>query len=261
MTKTQALRLLVAAHDDPVLAAWASVVHEYKMPASCDVSPYEHWEAFQEFFSYGLITSVQYNSTDTKRIFFSGHKPPAIEVQRVLDALRILPDYQPLEPPMSKTKLPDNPFATSTMLTARDSGGLAAGHKAAELPARQSPSMLNPFADARETLPKSKDPIPMEAFSPRRGLACQDPKGVSVAHVGSQSIRVGVQCYGTSENPHPGEHVDMMVDDGHAIGPDDLPGGQVSVIEAIFHGKCPNPDCGMVLHCSAGKTIPQEAFR
>lgn len=253
MNKTQALRLLVAAHDDPVLAAWAAVIDEYKASPECDVSPYEHWEAYQEFFSHGLITSTQYDGTDARRVFFSGRKPPAGEIQRVLNNLKFLPERQPQEPPVSKTKLPDNPFASSSSLVARDSGNgsLVNGHHAGELPARQAAAALNPFAGAREALPKSKDPIAMEAFAPRGNLACREPNPDRVARIGSHEIEADLRCCG--------ERVEMIVDGGQAIGPDDLPGGQVSVIDAIFHGKCQT--CNTIWHCSAGKTIPQEAFR
>lgn len=251
MTKIEALRLLIAASDDPVLAAWAAVIHEHKMPPDCDVSPYDYLEAYQTFFSHGLITSVQYDNTDTSRIFFSGRRPPAREVQRVLDNLRILPEHQPLEPPRMKTKLPENPFASSTTLTARDSGSLVnGGRAAAELPARQAAAALNPFSNSREVLPKNKEAISLGDL-PSRAVQRIGPKDEQIAQIGEHAIEADVRCCG--------RRLEMVVDGGQVIGPDDMPGGQVSVIDAVFHGRC--AECQTVWHCSAGKTIPQEAFR
>lgn len=92
MTPSAALRILIAAGDDPVLAAWASVVHEHRMPANTEVAPYDHLEAFQSIYSYGFIGSCEYNQVDEKKAFFSGNTPASSDVQTVLNNLQILPE-------------------------------------------------------------------------------------------------------------------------------------------------------------------------
>lgn len=250
MNKSQALRLLIAAQDDPVVAAWASVVHEYKMAASADVSPYEHWEAFEQFFSHGLISLAQYDGVDSKRVFFSGRRPPEGEVQSCLNNLKLLgSEHDRVEVPVSKTKLTANPFSENAISTRGSNGsGMERTHQGAALPAMRSGGSLNPFASGPSELPFASRPsLGENAFAQRSekiGLPC-------VAPTDRTSVNPEMYCCGTQLN--------MTNEGGQTIGPDDLPGGQVNIVEAIFYGQCSR--CSAVWHCSVGQTVQQEAFR
>jgi hypothetical protein len=259
------MRLLTAANEDPVLASWAAVIHQYGASANSDVSPYEHWEAFQELFSYGLITSHQYDNTDASRVFFSGRRPPWGEIQRVLDVLRACPGATPTEPQVSKNRLSDNPFdlGPSTAIEPRSRGDNAlAGRRGHELPERQTTG-LDMFSNEPAALRGRSDGGPMDApfalggdqFSSRGRLPCTSTE-TSVAKFEGSEIRLRLECHNPGCN---GEQVNLGVDNSQVIGPDEIPGGQVSLIDAIFCGTCKR--CNTQYHCSAGRNVPQDAFR
>ncbi len=246
MNKSDALRIFIAAQDDPVLASWAAVAHEYKLTPLCDVSPYEYWEAFQEFFSHGLVTPAQYDGIDARQVFFSGRRPPAQDVQRVLDNLHKLPERQFQEPSMTKTKLPENPFASNgTSLVPKEGNGLANGHRNGHaLPARQASPGLNPFSTQHEALPREKSHIPMEAFGSGTALPCRDsgrPDKQALREMGE--VQLQVWCCG--------EELEMEVADMQADGPDSIPGGQLTVIDRVLHGTCKR--CNREHHHSVGE--------
>lgn len=97
MRQAAARRLLIAAKDDPVLAAWAYVIHEHKAQAAADVSPYEAWEAFQHLFDVGVISTRDYNHNEGS--FFRSVPSPG-EIESTLMNLRILPEPDALEEAM-----------------------------------------------------------------------------------------------------------------------------------------------------------------
>lgn len=238
MTKSDALRIFIAAQDDPILAAWAAVAHEHKMSPMSDISPYEYWEAFQDLYSHGLISSHQFDGVNVRQVFFSGRRPPESEVQRVLDNLRTFSDPLFQEPPtMTRQKLPSNPFATNgneNSLTTRDSGGeLAGGRMSPSLPARSASPGLNPFSQ-REVLPQSKDPnaIPLSAFTQNSGLACRDSAARRDLPGGRPTGDVTVRIYCCETE------LQMEVADMQAEGPDSIPGGQISITDRVLHGTC-----------------------
>jgi hypothetical protein len=254
MNKIDALRILVAAQDDPVLAAWAAVAHEHKVSPMTDISPYEYWEAYQAFFAHGLITSAQFDGIDAKQVFFSGRRPPVQDIMRVLSNLRILPEHHHQEPPMSKTRLPDNPFATNgngTALAERDRGGLAQRGNGNALPSRQSNAMpLNPFSSP-EALPQAKGSIPLEGFSGRKGtLPCRDDSKLPSAGA-FRDVDLQIICCG--------KELEMDVADMHAEGPDSIPGGQISVVDRVLHGTCTK--CNREHHHSVGEVVAHDQYR
>ena len=258
MNQTVALQLMAAANDDPVLASWAAVVHQYNMSSSCDVSPYEHWEAYQELFAYGLISAGQYNNTDATRVFFSGRRLPWGEIQRVLDVIRDGLGSTPMEPHVSKTRLSANPFDDNTTAiepTGR-SGNTLAERRSAALPERQTLG-LDMFAPALVAMPAARETrgieSPFAASSSR--LACTD-NGPSVARFNGHTLKLRLECHNEGCN---GEQVELSIDNGQAIGPDDLPGGQIELIDAIFCGKC--KICLTQYHCSAGRNVSHDRFR
>lgn len=251
MNLTEAMRLLIAAQDDPVLAAWAAVVHEYRMAPMCDVSPYDHLAAFQELFSHGLITPHQYNLTDTRRIFFSGRRPSATEVQRVLDNLRRLPEPPAMEPSMAKSKFPSNPFGETALVAKENNGAVA--QRATMLPSTTAAVPLNPFAPSREILPPNKQPLLDPFGSPApSGLVCRD---TAKLRGGAKDLMgdIDVQCFCC------GVQLTMEVADMQAEGPDVIPGEHIGIVDLVLFGVCTK--CNKEHHHSVAANVEHDRFR
>lgn len=90
MNSGAALRFLVAARDDPKLAAWAAVLHEYKLPIDTDVAPGDHWESFEALFVHDAIEVGLFNDVTYKELV--GYRPCPAALQETLENLRILPE-------------------------------------------------------------------------------------------------------------------------------------------------------------------------
>lgn len=243
MNLAKAINLLVAAKEDPVLAAWAFMIVELEATPSPDcVSPYDAWDAYQQLYGLGLIDHSAFHRTDPERAFFARSAQPAWgAVQSVLQTLEALTS-DPKEPPMSKSI--GNPFEQSEAIVTRESA------RAPAIPASRSSAPLSPFgAPAAAPLgnPFSTSVRPIEAppsnpFSlgtpmpPKSGLPCNNPSA-------AMFVEPDMYCCRTK--------LEMANDGGQVIGPDDLPGNQVSVVDAIFHGICPH--CQRVWHVSVGQ--------
>ena len=248
----------MAARDDPVLAAWAKVVHEYRAGAHVEVSPYEHWAAFQEFFCCGLLSPIEFDNTDVKQVFFSGRRPQTADVQSVLDNLKLLcPEHDlPLEEPMSKAKAPTNAFSNSSAIATRSAGpsGLAAAPNRHELRSRRSPNDLAAFKPEREVMPAPRQPPAVAAFggeAPRPMAAPPTAAVDSRMYVGDLELNGHIVCCG-----HPLQIID---DGGDIIPPEDMPQGEdFSLLEYMFHCECPN--CGSQYHCTVGKPVPRSTY-
>lgn len=263
MNKADALRVFVAAQDDPVLAAWAAVVHEHKASPYTDVSPYEYWEAFQELFSYGLVSPEQYNGINARRVFFE-RSPPAGEIQRVLDNLRVLAEYSNSsteQPSMSsKTKLPSNPFGdphetNGNAMVTNERGASLVGHRPNGLGAPRSSAPLSPFGGKQE-MRGGRESIPLEPFGNKPTLPCRDDVkrgGNRLAKSEAQMHGVNIQIYCC------GTELEMEVADMQAEGPDAPPGGQISVLSCILHGTC--SQCEREHHHSIGQVVRADDYR
>ena len=259
MNHAHALRLIVAAEDDAVLAAWAAVVLEHRMPAHSEISPYDAWEAYQEFFALGAILGDDYDATDIKRAFFSGGCPPTSQIQDVLhNVLFLCPEHEP-EESMSKSNPFNNP-GESALSARNDRQSIAPSRSATPLPGGMTTGaplpggngggapLVTPFSREREIMPANKTPDLGLHHRERRNLPCADPGG------GEDRIRPTVFC------GECGEKLDLKLDGSQGLGPDDQPGGNVSVMEAVWYQKCET--CQITYHCSVGRAIgPHEAYR
>lgn len=241
MNRADALRALFAAQEDLVLAAWAAVLHRHEISPPCDVSPYELLEAVQDFFVLGLISAAQFATFD-QRAFFSGKRPMTADLHRVLNNLRIPPHIT--EPPMSKTKFPDNPFSTSTELATKGSSGLATATRAS-MPVAHTHAPLNPFSPSREVAP-AENRVAIDPFKRVKSLDCQTP---NIDNLGDIDLRVFC-C---------GQQLQMTVEDMQAEGPDGINGGNVQVIDRILHGKC--QECQREHHHSVAEVIEHDRYR
>jgi hypothetical protein len=258
MSKRDLERFLVAARDDPVLAAWTKVVHEYRAEAHAEVSPYEHWEAFQEFFCCGLLSPIEFDSTDVKQTFFSGRNPRPADVQCVLDNLKLLcPEHDlPLEEPMSRAKPPTSAFSNQSAIATRSAGptGLAAAPSKHELRSRRSGGDLAAFQPRREVMAEPRSPAMVSPFGDEspRPMAAPPPTTLdSKMYVGDMELNGHIVCCG-----HP---LQMVDDGGDIIPPEDMPQGEdFSLLEYMFHCECPN--CGSIYHCTVGKPVPRSTY-
>lgn len=254
MRRRELERFLVAAQDDPVLAAWAKVIHDYRANSHTDVLPYEHWDAFQEFFSCGLLTPVEFDNTDIKRVFFSGQRPNQGDVQGVLDNIKLLcPEHDPPEEPMSRAKAPTSAFSNESAIVRRETGpqALARGPSRNELRSQRSPSELVAFQPTREVLPQVRAASGLPAFEeqPSSDLPCRDVD--SKMYVGDMELNGHVICCGHSLKP--------IDDGGDIIPPEDMPHGEeFSLLEYLFHCECAN--CGSIYHVTVGKPVPRSSY-
>lgn len=244
MNLAKAINLLVAAKEDPVLAAWAFMLVELEAtPGPEGVSPYDAWDAYQQLYGLGLIDHSAFHRTDPERAFFSRSAQPAWgAVESVLHAFHSISHEEP--PVMSKI---GNPFEKSEAIATREAP------RAPAVPAPRSSAPLSPFASQAPAplgnpFSTSVRPIEAPASNPFGGLGAPMP------------AKTGLPC----NNPNTStrmvvepdmyccrQKLQMANDGGQVIGPDDLPGNQVSVVDAIFHGICPH--CQSVWHVSVGQ--------
>lgn len=94
MRAQEARRVLIAAQDDPVVAAWTWVLHEHKVAAPTEVSPYEAWDAFQALHDAGVVPTDIF---DAQQGSFFNRRPPQGQLESALTNLRILPEVDALE--------------------------------------------------------------------------------------------------------------------------------------------------------------------
>lgn len=251
MTNTDALRIFAAARGDPVLAAWAYVLYEHNIPHACDVSPFDHLEAFQDLFSFGLVTGEVYDRTDIKQVFFSGNRPESGEVQDVLANMEMTCiDHQ--EELVSNAKLPTSAFSTSLTKTGGNGRSIERSRPAPGLGPSRPSGEIAAFRPQRETLPANKEPAPVAAFGPpgRERALPTKPTVDARTYRGDLEINCQLICCGHPLN---------LVDEGGDIVPADcVPHEEFSLIEYMFHAECDY--CGAMYHTSVGKPIPRDSY-
>jgi len=199
MTPSSVLQILNAAEGDPVLAAWAGVLHEHGMPANTEVSPYDHLEVFQYIFSCGFIGSSEYNSVNEKSVFFSGKTPNSSDVQAVLNNLQT---SQESEEKMS-TKPLFNAFKNQGAITTTPPArGLSNNHQVrisgpSSQPAMQafSHQVQHPTIQNRSmrTVPNPSF-LPQAVGETNRGLQCSTPDPMMSTGLDQQIWCCGVEC-------------------------------------------------------------------
>lgn len=247
MKKNDALRFMIAARDNPALAAWAWVIHEYRANAASDVPPHEHWEAYCEFYNHGFVPPFEFNCSDLE-----GCRPPPSAVQDVLDNLKTLPPIT--EDPMSKAKPPIEAFSSSTAVAPRQQSEHLSSPRRMSVGDRSNPGELTAFKPQNESLPPSKRHSTLQAFqaqpSAREALPCTNPDLDAKTYRGDMDINCEMKCCG---------HELQLIDDGGDIlGPEAVPEGEFALAEYMFHAEC--QFCGAMYHCSVGKPVPRDAF-
>lgn len=241
-----ALRMLIAAGDDPILAAWASVIYEHRMPANSEVSPYDHLEAFQSIFTYGFISSCEYNDVDEKKTFFSGRTPRSSDVETVLTNLKLIPG---MEESMSDPKT-INAFKDKSALTTLKPNRELAGREPRGLGQRkQVPAGIQAFSPTREVFPQSRQPQQIEAFKgntelqkgPSYPLGCTSPDPMM-----STGLTPEVKCCGYQIE---------LTDEGGDMYDEQLENDENPFVEFTFHGTCSH--CDSRYHFAVAKPYPR----
>lgn len=259
MTEIDAVRVFSAAQGDPVLAAWAFVLYTHRLPVSCDITPYDHLEAYQDLFTLGFVTPDAYDRTDISQTFFSGTRPSPGDLQDVLAAME---QIHPQEIPVTKAKPPMSAFSNS--LATRDARELSARRPAVGLGGKVPSNSLSAFRSNSATLPATRAPAQVEAFgAPAAAFAplashqhsSLVPAQPSVPTVDARTYRkpgeidCELRCCG-----HP---LNMIDEGGDVVPAESIPHEEFSLIEFMFHAECEY--CGAMFHCSVGKPIPRDS--
>lgn len=253
----EALHLLVASRDDPVTAAWAAVCHEYKVSARSEVSPYDAWEAYQDLFTLGAISSATFDNTDVKREFFSGRRPSYGAIQDALDNLLIIPRPEPGMEPMAKL---GSPFESKTALAPRQETQQISRRNTIPLSGttQLGASQLTPTSLApRQEIAPAPSGIPTQMAGSRLtmntlGPNIHDRPDLAPSEIEALTPVMYCSC---------GEQLTLKNDGGQVLDEDDMPQGNIRIIDAIFSAECPNQRCNKVWHCSVGEAVPADGFR
>lgn len=256
LNTSAALRLLAAAKDDAVLAAWAAVFDEHKMAPECDVSPYDCWEVLQEFLSSGVLSPFEYNSVNLKASFFNGSRPSTGQIQEVLGRLQYLRSNQPLEKEfsVSSAKPPMAAFSNESALSTRSELSPAPQHSALRAP-RSNPGL--------------------EAFQPSREISAPNSRHIAMpgkmAAFGEPEVRPSLPCRKVDADLYRGVgdfnvqmfccNQEMIIQDLSEDEPyeGELEDGTEGVLhEFLFHCYCQS--CGKRFHISAAAKVPDQGY-
>lgn len=254
MGKMMLERFLVAAEDDPVLASWAKVAHDYKVGSHVDVPPDEHWEAYQELFMEGLVSPELFDSVDVKKTFFSGKIPPQGDVYGVLSRIRLLcPDHYQ-EEPMNKDKPMMSAFSQNSIATRRDTGNSMARATPRRAPSRP-PGGLTAFKGQSaiaqgEARPAGLQPFRQPEQPVRTALECSSPVDAGM-YVGGMELNGHMVCHG--------KPLQSVEEGGDIISPDEMLGNEdYAIVEYMFHAECQT--CDAIYHVTGSKRIPRDSY-
>jgi hypothetical protein len=253
MNTSSALRLLAAANDDAVLAAWAAVFDEHKMSPEADVSPYDCWEMLQGFLSSGVLSTLEYDSVNLKTAFFNGSRPTTGAIQLVLSRLNYLRANHEIhqEHPMSNAKPPMSAFSNEAALATREQTGLSSGPRPSSLAAR--PSALGLSSPFRSQQTSFAAPMDFKAISEphreRQNLECR--KVDANLYRGNGTVNCQVSCCDVP--------VSLIEEDANIVDEEDVgDGGGYDMHEYMFHGQCQS--CGAMHHHSMSRPTPKENY-
>jgi hypothetical protein len=263
MNRGEAELFLVAARDNPFVAAWISVLDEYKAPPNCQIAPQDWWDAYQEFFNLGLILETDFRSIDVTRTFFGKMWPTNLQIQDALCQLRTLRAmHETKETQRSDTKfsLFENEDRALVQSTGANTqlGNVIGAQVRGISPFEERGGAIGPVLDqspieAPMMVPPRPRSMEFKPFEPamKRGVgpACKAEVDVD-ATPRPDGLELEVRCCGHA--------IDYIQDDGECLEPEDSPDGQAAM-EFIFHGKCEH--CGSIVHFSVAKPVPNDTFR
>lgn len=266
MSRDDLVRLLRAADDDAILAAWVKVLTDYNVESHFDVPPHEHWEAFQELFSCELLSTLQFESVDMKQEFFAGRRPRQADVQNVLDNARAWNKPCSTEIQMSKQNTQIETLVRKK--TARNFS-VDTEVKMMSLQRKKVPNMLSMDTEAKRLSFQNKKTRSLTAFkSNQKELApVKEDRMVKarrdlVSLECNRGVDAGVYVGGMDINGHIsccGKQLKTMEEGGDIITQEDLPSsGEYALLEYMFHAECTN--CKSVYHVTCGKPVPRDNY-
>jgi hypothetical protein len=253
------LRLLAAANDDAVLAAWAAVFDEHKMSPECDVSPYDCWEVLQEFLSSGVLSPLEYNSVNLKAAFFNGTRPSTGQIQEVLGRLKFLRANQSFDKefPVSNARPPMAAFTNESALVTREERGLPSAPQRNGIGGPRPNPGLAAFQPQREVMaPQSframGEAPAIQAFAPQQEKAALPCRKVDAnLYRGVGEFNIQMFCC----------NQEMIIQDLSEDEPYDgeLEDGTEGVLhEFMFHTYCQS--CGARFHTSMARRVPDQGY-
>jgi hypothetical protein len=113
MTEARARLYLAAACDDPLVAAWVSILDAHRLPPRAEIARFDWQDAFGDLFNHGLVADDFFNAVDFKRDL-NAITPSACVIDQALDRLTDLRAQAHLET-LRMDKF--DPFADSKALT------------------------------------------------------------------------------------------------------------------------------------------------
>lgn len=236
---------MIAANDDPVLAAWAAVSLEHGVVCVSDTSPHDVWEAYQVLYNYDCISPEAYN--ESEHLLFS-KTPMTGAVQEVLS--RVNSHQYSKENQMSNNDS-FNPFATNNSIARRPE---PRGNS--QIQSRSRQALDNPFATeapaaAIEARPREGELSGDFFGQPKSGLPCHDmqPNNSTATSIDGQTYTPDVRC---CQVPVSMTEVERVGSDGGSN-----IGSQLTL--AVFEGVC--RECGFIHHNSVGRMADPGAFR
>ena len=247
MNKAVALQYLIAARDNPFVAAWISIIDTFKVVADADVTREDWFEAFQCLWNLDLVPEERFRQIDIDRTFFSKRRPSSLEIQDALVNLKLLRAMSTPEEsdPVKHMQIFEKPHALEpvqrsvdvfertarTANTIGPGGGMQIFETQEEvLPALPERRSVTSFEEVRTNFASSgPDPKPyVEDFNPRI-LCCGD------------------------------KPLHLNQDDGDVIDPGENADMEPALLEVVFHAEC--PACHTRYHFSAAKPTSRDNFR
>jgi hypothetical protein len=272
---------LVAAEDNPLIAAWISVLDEHGMHCRTEIAPQDWEAAFEDLFSLGFVDHSDFNALDFKRAF-RRRPPPIADVEAALNrlaSLRQLADedhHQEISMSKSDRSALDFPLEREESLSLTSAerqklgmfyvdepaalvrervGALAPALAAGDLFAPSIPAArgLATSADGLELLGSTRRAL--ERVSPertslaRRPAAREDEDGEPIAdprpYISELDMRL--HCCG--------RELELLYEDGHDVS-HQLPQSGHLMLEFTWSAAC--PICNTEHHHTATRPYPAD---
>ena len=250
MNKDAAEKYLVAARDNPFVAAWVAVLDFHKCPSHAEIAGGDWFDAFQEFYLYGLVSEEHMQRIDIDKTFFRNRRPSGVEIQQTLNNLRVINSMSEEEDPVANFNVFDsdkaivhqgriapttvtrqvNVFETSLERGQPVTRGEFEVFQDRPLPSMPEPRKIEPFQESMVT--------------PRGGKIDPAPY---VENVNFQILCCGIP-------------LELVEDDSDLIDPGESEGeADHFVLEMVCHATC--PACGTAHHHSAAKPTSRDIFK
>src|SRR6266542_3226680 len=262
MTEARARLYLAAACDDPLVAAWISILDQHRLPPRAEIARFDWQDAFADLFNLGFVPDEFFNAVDFKHDL-NALTPSAYAIDRALGRLVDVRAQAALET-IRMDKF--DPFADSNALTLRDAEPRRSLTRHEELTplAPRKPPLFDMLPAGPRSAPSLAPIAPsprLNGFAPaadgrrpsgRTGLPCQevedneDGPGDPRSYI--QGFDIHFYCCGNE--------VPLNYENGEETPEQDTNGERV-MVEFVFYGTCPT--CESHKHIHEIRPLPIEA--